>query len=148
MNPFFTTQERIAALYSAASSWHGTPFFGNSASKGVGVSCQFLAAAIYAEAGLSVASPPEVSMSHAKFSRESLVEPWMGGQTNFSDVPLEEAQAGDLLGFRIGQAIHHVGILLAPGVFIHVVDGSSVQNSFLSDATWRRRLARAWRPVE
>ena len=148
MTAFFSIPGRLAALHTAASSWHGTPFFANSCAKGRGVSCQFLAWAIYTEAGVVIASPPEVDMSHAKFSRVSLVEPWVDGQAVFQPIQLEELEPGDLMGFRIGKVVHHVGVMLGRGVFLNVVDGTTVQNSYLSDNTWRSRLARAWRPVE
>lgn len=148
MPAYFATPGRLSALHAAASGWHGTPFFANSCAKGRGVSCQFLAWAIYTEAGLVVDSPPEVDMAHAKFSRVSLVEPWVDSQPVFESVPLGEVESGDLLGFRIGKVVHHVGVLLGRGVFANVIDGTTVQNSYLSDATWKGRLARAWRPME
>lgn len=149
MTPYFHNQERIAALIAAAASWAGTPFAANSASRGRGVSCQFLASELYRGAGLSTAEPPAVPMAHARFSRVSLVEPWMDAQENFGPIPLGEAPIpGDLLGFRLWETVHHVGVLIHPGQFLNVVEGARAALVPLADPTWASRLARVWRPYE
>ncbi len=146
--PYFRTQDRLAPLSQAAAEWRGTPFAANSASKGVGVSCQFLASELYRAAGHPSETPPPVDMAHARFSRESLVEKWMDSQTSFESVPPHLAIPGDLLGFRIGRTVHHVAVLISAGLFCNVLDGSRVGLAPLADPTWASRLVRAWRPIE
>lgn len=145
--PFFSEQDRLSKLIQAAAGWRGTPFAANSCSRGHGVSCQFLAADLYREAGHCDVQPPQVDMAHAQFSAVSLVEPWMDEQEAFESIEPRLAIPGDLLGFRLGKACHHLGVLLHPGVFIHSVAPAGVALSSLADATWRGRLVRAWRPV-
>ena len=60
----------------------------------------------------------------------------------------ERPQVGDLLGFRIGRCIHHLGILIRPGVFVHALERVGVCEGILADATWEGRLAAIWRPME
>ncbi|MBN8249105.1 MAG: C40 family peptidase [Verrucomicrobia bacterium] len=148
MKPIFSTPERVEALQAAAAAWQGTPFAANSCSRGVGVSCQHLAAALLREgAGLHL-DPPNVDMAHAEFSDESLVEPWMDGQTAFVSIPPGVVKPGDVLGFRLRRVVHHVGVCISPGAFVHSLDGIGTVVSSLADATWRGRLRRVWRPVE
>ena len=146
MKPFFDSPDRIEALHRAAVSWVGTPFAGNSASKGRGVSCQCLAAEVYRETGFDVGEVPEAPMSHAKFSTQSLVEPWVEAHPGFERARF--FQPGNLLGFRLGKCLHHVGIQLEGQKFVHVVDGAGVMISTLADATWGGRVMAMWRPIE
>jgi hypothetical protein len=129
----------------------GTPFQANSNTPGEsgGVSCQKLVAAIYKDVGFADVQAPDAPMSHAKFSNESLLEPFMDARPEFARMPLHTAlQDGDMLGFRLGKIIHHSGILMWPhGGFIHVIYGSKVQLSYITDATWLSRLAAIWRPI-
>lgn len=55
---------------------------------------------------------------------------------------------GDLLFFRIGGSISHVGIYYGDGEFVHAPSsGKAVMRSRLDDAYWRTRLAGSGRPV-
>jgi len=147
MPPWFSTPGRITALQVAAAAWVGTPFLGNSSAIGLGVSCQFLAAALYRESGFVDLAPPEVPMAFARFNSTSLVEPWMDARPEFESVGFDY-QPGDMLGFRIGKAVHHCGVVLSSGSFVHCVDPAGVIISPLTDSTWASRLRRAWRPIE
>lgn len=146
---WFCTPQRIEMLERESLRWVGTPFFPNSNTPGPngGVSCQKLASEIYRTIGCCDIAVPEVSMQHAEFSRESLVEPFMANQLNFEQVPIQTLQSGDLLGFRIKRCVHHVGIYLGRGYFIHTITHPGTMVSSLSDATWGSRLALAWRPL-
>lgn len=146
---WFNTVERLATLEEHFAKWQGTPFLANSCSHGFrgGVSCQKLAAAIYRGVGLVNVDPPEVAMSHARFSKESLVEPWMDKRKEFVRMlDLSEIQAGDLLGFVIGKAVHHLGIAQNSHMFFHVIEGQRAGFASRLDATWSTRLTVVWRP--
>lgn len=147
MPPWFSSTARENALRDAAAAWLGTPFLGNSSACGRGVSCQFLAAALYRETGFVDLIPPEVPMAYARFNTVSMVEPWMDARPEFEDCTGLPAQAGDMLGFRIGRAVHHCGVVLSSGSFVHCVDPAGVIISPLTDSTWASRLRRAWRPI-
>lgn len=146
MKPFFDSPENIEALKRAAASWLGTPFAGNCSAKGRGVSCQCLAAEVYKEAGFDVGQVPEAPMVHAKYSDQSLIEPWVEAHPNFERARF--FQPGNLLGFRLGKCLHHVGIQLDGQKFVHVVDGAGVIISTLADATWGGRVLAMWRPIK
>ena len=143
---WFSTPERLASLHAEALSWVGTPWFPNSSTKGQGVSCQKLACEIYRAIGCVDTEVPEVPMSHARFSSESLLEKWVSARPDFSRV--DAPMGGDLLGFRIGRTVHHCGIYLGRGEFIHAIDHIGTVISQLNDATWSSRLAFIWRPHE
>lgn len=145
---WFNTDDRRQALLDSANSWLGTPFAGNSSAKGIGVSCHTLAAALYEEAGREMFQVPEVPMSHARFSRESLLIDWMAQSPSFVRVTGEELLVGDILGFRIAGCVHHVGIYLGNDKFVHAIDGLGTVISALSDATWCGRHMETWRSVE
>lgn len=152
MNPptWFNSFDRLEMLGFAMLHWIGTPFLPNSCAVGRGVSCQKLAAAIYREAGFIDVDPPEVPMNHARFSRESLVVPWLATRPEFVRVPDEpgtEVLVGDLLGFKIGETVHHLGIVSGNSQFFHVIEGGTAGFASIADPTWGRRLAVIWRPV-
>ena len=149
MKSWFCTVERLNRLEAEFYRWLGTPFLANSCSEGPrgGVSCQKLAAAIYRAVGLVDVDPPEVAMSHARFSRESLVEPWMDQRQEFQRMPdCSDIQAGDLLGFTIGKAVHHLAIAQNSHMFFHVIEGQRAGFASRIDPTWGTRLAVVWRP--
>lgn len=142
---WFCSTERVAALLSVARSWQGTPFLANSCAKGCGVSCQKLAAAVYRECGCVDINVPEVPMSHARFSRRPMLEPFVDSLPQFAPTD-DGVLPGDLLGFRIGSTVHHCGICLPGGQFVHAMHGLGVLFSALTDPTWSTRLACVWRP--
>lgn len=159
MKPWFDTEARVALLQAEAQKWIGTPFCPNSSSPGHkgGVSCQKLAGEVYRGAGFVIgAEIPDVAMSHARFNRTSLVVAFMSTRREFEAVPVEKgtslamcgAIAGDLLGFTIHKAVHHLGVCVSHGVFVHAIEGCRVHLAALGDPTWGTRLANIWRPIE
>ena len=151
MNPFFASTARRQALLDEARSWVGTPFFANSSAKGRGVSCQKLAASIYQSTGFLPPEEtiPDAPMSRARFAEDSLVEAWLNGRTDFELLPHGSAlMPGDLMTFRLKRSVHHVGILVLPGIFVHAAEGVGAQLSPVADSTWMSRLAGVWRPIE
>ena len=55
---------------------------------------------------------------------------------------------GDLLFFRLGRGVDHVGIYYGDGRFVHAPSqGKAVTLSRLDEAYWREHLAGAGRPV-
>jgi len=160
---WFNSPERIAALEREARRWLGTPFFPNSNTPGPrgGVSCQKLVSEIYRGVGFCDVPVPEVPMAHARFSRRSLMLEFMESRPEFTLLPSNNPTIqqsnnptvlpGDLLGFRIYQTVHHMGIALdlagRATTFIHALDGVGTIISSLCDATWSSRLAAIWRPI-
>lgn len=141
------TDERVALLVAEAESWRGTPFAANSASKGRGVSCHKLCEAIFDACGYPVAlDVPDVPIAHARFSTVSFVTQWFSGRVDFEAIqPTGALFPGDVLGFRIGRIVHHLGILLPDNQFAHAMDGIGTTVNALADATWYSRLENVWR---
>lgn len=142
------------ALERTASEWVGTPFVANSRAKGRrgGVSCQMLAEQIYIESGLNLPfRVPSASMKWSDVSKESIIEKFLTDQTNVF-LTLENAIKsdiipGDLIGFKIGGCVHHMGIALAGGRFIHTMRGIGTTICMISDPTYASRITKIWRPI-
>jgi len=149
MTPFFSTKERIDTLVAVSNSWLGTPFIPNAAFKGRGVSCQKLAGAVYNEAGFPAGEIPEGPMNWGRAHKEnaSLIVKWIEQRPQF--VLIDDALLpGDLVGFKIGGCIQHVGIMIDNRKFIHCWQRNGVNIHDINDATFLTMLNRAWRPSE
>lgn len=136
------------SIEAAAKSWIGTPFFPHGYIKGHGCSCQTLVTAIYSEAGILPENfrVPEGPLDWSLAQTESLIEKFVDDHLRDYFVSVDgPPQAGDLLGFKVGGCIHHLGICL--GVeFVHCLRHSGVILNRLDDATYLQRLQRIWRP--
>lgn len=155
MTPWFRPDrpERLQALAAQVNRWIGTPFFPNSSTPGPrgGVSCQKLVGSVYREVGYVDVEIPDVPMSHARFALTSLVEEFLARHPQMVRIEPREVgqeQPGDLLGFRLHRTIHHLGLCVAPGLFVHAIEPIGVTRCALADPTWGRRLAAIWRPTE
>jgi cell wall-associated NlpC family hydrolase len=148
--PWFNTPERVEALRKEALNWIGTPFFPNSNTPGPagGVSCQKLASEIYRRCGCCAVDVPEVPMAHAKFSKESLLIPFMDALPMVVRQDIKHLAAGDTIGFEIGNTVHHVAIMLDSRQFVHCMSGIGATIGTLNDPTWSSRLRVAWRIIE
>lgn len=145
ISSWFNTPGRISALQAEAASWIGTPFFPNGNTKGMGVSCQKIVSEIYKAVGCCSVEVPDVSMAHARFSRDaSIVADFMDGRSEVARV--DSPEPGDMLGFRIYRVIHHCGLYLGDSRFIHASEAGT-NYGYLSDATYSSRLAAIWRPI-
>lgn len=140
------TPERLEFLEAEAASWIGTPFASNSCSKGDGVSCAKLCGALYTSAGFDGIEVPDGQTSHARYNQESIITPFFDNHPAFVSVDINDRIPGDVLGFRIGRCVHHMGILLSLNRFIHSCDHIGVVISMTNDATWLSRLSNVWRP--
>jgi hypothetical protein len=123
--------------------------------RGRGASCQKFAAALLRDGGFWAVEVPSAPMAHARFSRVSLVEPWLDSRPEFARILLARRPSaadpllpGDVLGFRLGRVIHHLGVYLGKGRFIHCLEHLGTTVCPLSDPTWWGRLGAVWRPIE
>ncbi|MDB6017660.1 MAG: hypothetical protein JWR19_2149 [Pedosphaera sp.] len=152
---YFNSPERIDALQIIAHSWRGTPFMPNASVKGDGVSCQKLVGMIYIECGVFMPGfvVPEGPMDWGNANKESIIANWIEGELEgrgamrVLDYPLEKIAPGDLIGFKIGGCVHHLGIALQENKFIHCFRGEGVKLSRLDDATYMSRINKVWRPL-
>jgi cell wall-associated NlpC family hydrolase len=148
MTPYFSTPDRLARLRAVAAAWIGTPFMPNAAVCGKGVSCQMLAGRVLIEAG---ALPegfviPGGEMAWSAANKVSLIVDFIDTQPALRVVatPLP----GDVVGFKIGGCIHHVGVVVFGSQFIHCWRGAGCRYGDLNEAAFLPRLARVWRPME
>ena len=150
-SPWFDSVEKFMRLDQIAASWLGTPFMPNAAIKGAGVSCQKLVTAIYKECGHLPADfeCEEGPMSWSRAQKESLIEKFMAKQSQYFaafEFPTL-IFSGDMLGFKIDGCVHHCGVMLGEGRFIHCWQRNGVMISNIHDATYRRRIMKIWRPI-
>lgn len=153
MHAFFQNRQRQAQLAMNAGDWFGTPFHPHAAIKGGGVDCVWLAAKIYiACCVITEFNPPPYAMDGGEHNELSQVITWLEKSLRFQKAWQTgadfEPAVGDLLCFRIGRVVHHVGIVLTETTFIHVYRGGNVRESRIDDTTWRKRLVAIYRPIE
>lgn len=148
MKPYYQERARQAELLACAQEWEGTPFLPFGRAKGLGVDCVWLAASLYRETGhLEMFQPGAYTMDGGHHNSLGQVIGWLERNPRFQKVepPLE---VGDLLCFRMGRSVHHVGVVLTERTFLHVCEGYDVREARIDDPTWRKRLACVYRPVE
>lgn len=151
---WFNTAERIAALESEALSWVRTPFVENCAVKGArgGVSCHFLAAAIYSAAGFlpGFVAPRGYVHKLTKSAPEAILEfvdadPALAGRFARVD-DLSAPLPGDLIALESAGVLKHLGIVISQRSFVHVLRVIGVRVSHLDDATYCKHIAALRRP--
>lgn len=148
MKAYFETPERQELLKRVAGLWRGTPFIPHASVRGAGVDCVHLAAEIYRECGhLDHFKPGNYTMDGGFHNPISQVLTWLELSPRFAEGTLP-AHTGDLLCFRIGKSVHHVGIALSERHFLHVMRGSTVTIARIDDPTWSKRLTAVFQPIE
>lgn len=153
-NIYFSTSERINALELAVESWLGTPFVPNAAIKGHGVSCQKLVGHILIESGFLPAGfeLPAEPMNWSQAHNDSLLEQFMARHADrFANVELpayQNALPGDVLGIRYGGCVHHCGLVLSVGSFVHCLRDRGVIISHLREPVYMRLVKKIWRPLQ
>lgn len=169
MTPYFATPDSISALQRVVGGWIGTPFHPNGMVKSVGASCQKLVGAILIECGHLDVEDVIPSGPMDWHQKESLIEQAMdrsfagkfqtilgapvgAGSSHLphppAGDPLTLLRPGDVLGFAIGDAVHHCGIMVSESEFLHTMRHSKATIATIWDATWCGRLRRIWRPVK
>jgi probable lipoprotein NlpC len=150
--PFFAGESRLRQLRSEAREWSGTPFHAHGKFKHIGVDCVWLAAEIYRVLGVvPLQKLPRYTVgagSHLEASKVAEGVAASGAFEGVTPADIETVRPGDLLGFKLGRVIHHVGIVVEGTRFIHAIATIGVTESDLRDPTWGRRLGAIWRPIE
>ena len=124
--------------------WLGTPYHDQASLRGVGCDCLGLARGVWREVvgGEPFPIPPYSRDWGETGPREVLAE---GARVMMPEITPSEAGPGALVLFRMTpRAIaKHVGILTAPGRFIHAYERLGVVEEPLTP-TWARRIAFAF----
>lgn len=147
MSGFFSTPDRVEKLLLAGSGWIGTPFRKRARIKGGGVDCVNLVIAIYRESGFDIEPqlPAHYSLDGGKHSDRSLVLDFVSSCNRF--VQVGWIIAGDLLCFHMGRSVHHVGLSVGNGQFLHALNPYGVMTGQIDDSTYGKRLTHIFRPL-
>lgn len=168
MKPFFSEPARTGRLLAGAISLEGTPWGANSCVPGVAMSCHLAVVWLLRQAGfpIDLKSIPRATSSWARHQTDSLVEKWLDARPEFARliVPsgslIEQLLPGDVLGFKCGLCIHHVGLALPHPVifpdgrtidgpaFFQCLNGGGAVTLSQTEAAFKKHIACAWRPLE
>ena len=149
MTAFFDDPSRQAKLRAEVAAWVGTPFKVHAAVKRAAVDCVRLTAEIMVACGVieSYKFPP-YTLQWAKHQDRSIVTEWLDACPQMGRLPKEEpVRIGDVVCFKIGRCVHHVGVVLDAPEFLNAVEGARVSICRLDDSTWSKRLACVYRPM-
>lgn len=143
-------EDRLAArIVAAARGWAGTPYLHQASAKGAGTDCLGLVRGVWRDVyGHEPEAPPAYTPDWSEPSAAEVL--WGAAARHMTAVPLENAQAGDVLLFRMRRTgpAKHLAILTdmrgAEPRMIHAYSGQGVVESSLG-ASWRRRVAAAFR---
>jgi NlpC/P60 family putative phage cell wall peptidase len=130
--------DKRAAIVRAAHDWVDTPYHHQARVKGVGVDCAQLIAGIAEDVGLVSDSkiPANYSPEWHLHNREEML---MDMLRYFGCVEVPAAQMGDILCFRFGRAVGHLGVLIDQSTIIHArIDLGKVVLNTLTDDLKRR----------
>lgn len=160
MTPFFNSSDRIATLDREARTWLGTPFFPHSCAKGVGggVDCVHLVQDILVACGaMERQALPSFPMDWADHRSESVVLGVFTQDRYFAEhfvaLPFPEtpAQPGDILCFKVGACVHHIGLMLPGQHFIHALkpEGATILplDVALAGQKLLGKIVRLYRPI-
>jgi len=94
-----------------AKTWLGTPYQHQAMVKGVAVDCAMLIAGIAKDCGIKIDCKkiPPYTTQWFLHNREELLKDIMVN-LGFKEIPLKDAKAGDVLGFKYGRVMSHLGI--------------------------------------
>lgn len=130
----------------AVRGWIGTPYRHQASRKGVGCDCLGLVRGVWRE--LYGSEPEAPGPYQPDWAERTGGDRLLAAAVRHFGpaVPLTEMMAGDVLLFRwrADCAAKHLGILSAPGHFIHAYEQAAVIESALVPA-WRRRVCGVFR---
>jgi len=154
MNYYFQNKDRQSALYAAAQSWLGTPFFPAAQSRGHGVDCvRYAAALMEATGALTNFTFPVYTLDSAKHTTRSQLLDYLlntapcAGRLVF--VPVHGPRLpGDLYALRSGRTDHHLAVHLPWEKVTHCIEDAGVVIHEASDEDFRKRILYILRVLE
>lgn len=160
MIPYFNSDHKLETLDRQARSWLGTPFFPHSCAKGRdgGVDCVHLVQDILVACGAMERQVlPSFPMDWADHRSESVVLGVFTRDAYFAEhftalaVPEHYPTPGDILCFKMGACVHHIGLMLPGGEFIHALkpEGATILplDVALAGQKLLGKIVRLYRPV-
>ncbi|HEV2207299.1 MAG TPA: hypothetical protein VG167_00875 [Verrucomicrobiae bacterium] len=149
MKAFFELPERIEALERAAQAWKGTPFRHNSKVRQVGANCVMAIVGVLEDAGFKVPPFDLVPTNWCRYQTESAMEKWLDAHEPwFAGIERVVIAPGDVVGFKVGLCVHHLGVVLPGGRFFQCSEGIGAAILSRSERVFKQRLTRAWRPMD
>jgi len=129
-------------IVGAARGWLGTPYRHQASRKGAGCDCLGLVRGVWRElVGPEPARLPPYTPDWAEVTGEEML--LAAARAHFREVPLGEAQAGDVLIFRMATGVpaKHCGVLSGLGALVHAYWGRAVVETRLVPWWLRRAVA-------
>ncbi len=133
----------MAQIVTVARAWIGTPYVHQAARRGAGCDCLGLLRGVLAEvSGTALQKVPAYTPDWSEPQGDEVL--WKAAAEQLIAKPIEDAQGGDVVLFRMrqGAVAKHVGLQAETGLrptFIHAYQGHGVCESAFS-APWQRRL--------
>ena len=130
-----------AEIIAEARAWIGTPYHHQASLAGVGADCLGLVRGVWRRLhGAEAELPPAYSRDWAEAAgMETLLA---AAGRHLLAIDIARMQPGDVLVFRFraGVPAKHAGILVAPAIFVHAMEGAAACEVPLA-AWWRRHIA-------
>ena len=115
-----TEVEERAAVVAEARSWLHTPWQHMAAIKGECCDCAMLLVRSFVDAGvLEPFDPRPYPRAWFLHHEEERFLGWVVDKFNAVEVPVDQAQPGDVLMYKLGRCYAHGAILVAPKLVIH-----------------------------
>lgn len=131
-------------IVQAALTWNGTPYHHQARVKGIGVDCAQFIAAVAEEVGI-IQPGTKIPFDYSpEWHLHNTEEKLIGYLKHFGCVEQEgPGEPGDIIAFRIGHCIGHLGILLPNSQFIHAQNRSDPKQVTVNtlSAAWQKRHA-------
>lgn len=108
-----------AKVIEAALGWVGTPYHHQQRLKGVGVDCAHLVAGVAMDAGIispDTVLPLDYSSEWNIHNKEEVL---VGYLLRFGCRQKATTEPGDIVGFTIGHAVGHIGIMVSDTQYVH-----------------------------
>ena len=127
-----------------AKEWLGTPFMHGQAVKGVGADCVQFPIALMKSAGKLPAEFKSIRYNQdwALHNEKSELLPQLEKYCIRID-NLDNLQSGDLLAYKYGKCVSHLGVYIGEGMIIHAVIRHGVTLSYMRDIA--NKFHSAWR---
>lgn len=123
-----------------ARGWLGTPYVHQASVRGAGADCLGLVRGVWRElCGAEPATAPPYGPDWSEVAREERL--WDAARQHLTALPPGNPEPGDVILFRMRMTgvAKHLGIMSAPGRFIHAYSRHGVVENALS-APWQRRI--------
>lgn len=152
MSYYFDDPAHREALRIEALSWVGTPFraYANVKGERGGIDCVRLAYSVLSNIGALPSGKkfPVYSMDFTLHSEKSpicdFIETELASHLERLDID-SKIQPGDLLGFEIGKAVHHLALVVDDHSMLQSVKPHGTRLVSLGDTTFMKRLAVIYR---